>query len=109
MYFAITQGMGNLIRLTSHIAMTARRADLEGLPNWPRGLSAEQAAAYVGVSLPTFLAEVAQGRWPEGERRGPKGTRIVWDRKALDMKYDRASGLDLGDGPDEQEALARLG
>jgi hypothetical protein len=101
--------VGNLITLRSRIIMTARRTDLEGLPDWPRGLSGEQAAAYVGVSLPTFLAEVAHGKWPDGERRGPKGTRVVWDRKALDISYDRASRLDLSHGPDEQAALARLG
>jgi hypothetical protein len=109
MYFDNVQSMGDVINLRSRITMTARRADLEGLPDWPRGLSAEQAAAYVGVSLPTFLAEVARGKWPDGERRGPRGTRVVWDRRALDVSYDRASGLDFSDGPDEQDALARLG
>jgi hypothetical protein len=87
--------------------MTARRDDLSQLPDWPRGLATEQAAAYVGVSPPTFLHEVAQGKWPQSEPRGPKGTRRVWDRRAIDEHYDRVSGL-ASMGLIEQEAIARL-
>lgn len=34
--------------------MTARRANLSGLPDWPRLMSVDQAAAYLGLSAPTF-------------------------------------------------------
>jgi hypothetical protein len=42
--------------------MTARRTGIANLPHCPRGLSLEQAAAYVGVTVPTAL--------PSGSRRG---------------------------------------
>jgi hypothetical protein len=87
--------------------MVAARTDLDGLPGWPRGLSLAQAAAYVGVSPPVFMSEVDQGKWPRSESRGRKGARRVWDRKALDLCYDRASGLAHGD-LSEDEAIARL-
>jgi predicted DNA-binding transcriptional regulator AlpA len=62
----------------------------DALPYWPRGLSLEEAAAYVGVSAGTFLAEIKQGIWPAAERRG---RRIIWDRALLDAAYDKRSGL----------------
>ena len=68
--------------------MAASRADIQGLPFWPRGLSAEQAAAYVGVSVNTFLEEVKAGRWPAPQRRGLKGGRKIWDRRQIDERYD---------------------
>jgi len=51
----------------------------------PRGLSREQAAAYVGVSVGTFDAMVEDGRMP-----APKviNRRQVWDRHALDAAFD---------------------
>lgn len=76
--------------------MTARRADLAGMPAWPRYLSREQAAAYVGVSPNLFDSEVAAGAWPKGERRGShrsKRPRLTWDRKLLDRNSDMRSGL----------------
>lgn len=54
----------------------------------PRGLTREAAAEYLGLSLSGFDAWVAEGRIP-----GPiPGTRR-WDRKAIDLALDRASGL----------------
>jgi predicted DNA-binding transcriptional regulator AlpA len=85
--------------------MTARRSDLRDLPSWPRGLSAEQAAAYVGVSVPTFLTEVKVGRWPAGQRRG---ARVVWDRRAIDLYFDRLSKFEDHEDLTEEAALARL-
>ena len=73
--------------------MTTRRADIQDLPDWPRGLSLEQAAAYVGVSPPVFLKEVKEDKWPPCDRRGQKATRLVWDRRAIDRCYDLVSGL----------------
>lgn len=51
----------------------------------PRGLSREQAAAYLGISAGTFNAMVADGRMP-----APKiiNSRLVWDRHALDRAFD---------------------
>jgi hypothetical protein len=56
----------------------------------PRGLSRRQAAEYCGCgSLPTFDGWVRRGILP-----GPiTGTRR-WDRKAIDVALDRASGLE---------------
>jgi excisionase family DNA binding protein len=50
----------------------------------PRGLARAEAAAYVGVSAGTFTAMVGDGRMPP-----PKviGTRLVWDRFALDRAF----------------------
>lgn len=74
--------------------MTARLGDMQGMPDWPRGLSEEQAAAYVGVSVGTFRWEVEQGIWPKPDPRGPKEGRNIWDRKLLDQAYDKRSNLD---------------
>jgi hypothetical protein len=86
--------------------MTASRSDLVDLPFWPRGLSQEQAAAYVGVSSGTFLEEVEAGIWPAGQRRGPRGGRVVWDRKQLDLRYDGLSRI--GGAITDEEILGRL-
>lgn len=63
--------------------MTARREDISTLPNWPRGLSREQAAAYLGVSAETFRRHV-------GIAPRRIGTRCVWDRLDLDIWFDIA-------------------
>ncbi|WP_431856634.1 helix-turn-helix transcriptional regulator [Azospirillum sp.] len=68
--------------------MTAKLADIAGLPFWPRFLSREQAAAYLGVSASTFDEEVTAGIWPPGVRRGAREGRITWDRVALDRAVD---------------------
>jgi predicted DNA-binding transcriptional regulator AlpA len=51
----------------------------------PRGLSREQAAAYVGVSPSLFDMLVKDGRMP-----GPKriNSRAVWDRLRLDTAFE---------------------
>lgn len=67
---------------------------LNELPSWPRFLSREEAARYVGVSTDTFDDEVRNGIWPAGFQRGPRNGRSTWDRVALDRAADRASGLD---------------
>jgi predicted DNA-binding transcriptional regulator AlpA len=50
----------------------------------PRGLSREQAAAYVGVSASLFDILVKDGPMP-----GPKriNSRTVWDRMQLDAAF----------------------
>lgn len=70
--------------------MTAQKSDMAALPNWPRCLSREQAAAYVGVSPGTFDKEVAAGLWPPGQVRG---RRVLWDRRLIDRAQDERSGL----------------
>ena len=57
----------------------------------PRGLSLEQAAEYVGLSVPSFLVEIEAGRYPPSLRC--ESRRKVWDRCALDHAMDRMSGL----------------
>jgi predicted DNA-binding transcriptional regulator AlpA len=62
--------------------MTARLADLVGLPGWPALLSAEQAAAYCGVSRESFATCVDAGLFP-----GPVDLPIrrrLWSRAAID-------------------------
>ena len=71
--------------------MTAALEDIKDLPGWPRWLSEEQAAAYVGVSVTMFRDEVRSGIWPAGRNRG-RGTKrngcVRWDRKELDASSD---------------------
>jgi hypothetical protein len=83
--------------------MTARRADLADLPAWPRWMSREQAASYVGVSPNVFDAEVRAGVWPKAEKRGShksKRPRLTWDRKLLDLSSDLRSGIIANPGDD---------
>lgn len=69
--------------------MTAKRADLKDLPDWPAVLSREQAAAYVNLSPAAFDEAVTRGTYPPG--RAFK-RRIQWARKALDESIDRHFG-----------------
>ncbi len=71
------------------------RAPLASLPFWPRYLSREEAARYVGVSPDVFDAEVDAAAWPAARRRGGKGGRLTWDRLALDAAADRDSGIGI--------------
>lgn len=68
--------------------MTAARDDLANLPYWPLGLSREQAAVYVGVSVTLFEREIAA--------EIPClmiGARKIWHRRALERWLDaRAFG-----------------
>ena len=69
----------------------------------PRGLSAEEAAVYVGVCKGKFLEEVKAGIWPPGDKR--KG-RVIWDRVLLDRAFDQRSGI--GKNAGEEAALRAL-
>ena len=64
---------------------------------WPRGLTTEEAAAYVGLSTTSFLNEVGAGIWPSFSlrevRRGKR--RKIWDRAVLDAVFD--GGLQVAD------------
>lgn len=76
-----------------------KRAPLTELPFWPRMLSREEAARYLGVSDDVFDQEVRAGIWPCAMRRGLGGRRVTWDRCMLDRAVDRASGLVEVAGP----------
>jgi predicted DNA-binding transcriptional regulator AlpA len=71
--------------------MVASVEDLAKLPGWPRLLSQEQAAAYLGMAAPSFIAGVEVGRWPQPLPFGNK--RRLWDRHAIDRAVDAMSGM----------------
>jgi len=71
--------------------MTMPRFELSQLPDWPRWLSDEVAAAYVGVSTSTFRDEVRRQVWPQPHRRGATGRLPRWDRHELDQVSNRMS------------------
>jgi hypothetical protein len=73
------------------------------LPGWPRLLSRDLAAAYVGVSTPTFEACVKRGQWPQPLRFG---VRVLYDRVAIDRVVDAYSNI--GEQPDTGPTLADI-
>ncbi len=63
----------------------------------PRGLSRDQAAAYIGISPSLFDMLIKDGRMP-----GPKriNSRVVWDRLKLDAAFSALAdtdGASIGD------------
>ncbi|MEP3114115.1 hypothetical protein [Nisaea sp.] len=84
--------------------MVAKVTDMSSLPDWPRKLSAQQAAVYVGLTEPTFLKLVKTGVYPEGQAV-PETRRIVWDKKLIDRVEDARSGLAASAAPnyDDEE------
>jgi len=84
--------------------MTARLSDLMGLPFWPRCLSRDQAAAYVGLSAGTFDKAIRYGSYPGGIKIGG---RTLWDRKALDEAVDRIHGTGTLDS-EWKRAIAKI-
>ena len=75
--------------------MTGKRLVREKLPHWPRYMTRDLAAAYVGVSETVFAAEVAAWWWHLPRRRGAKSTLLTWDRVLLDQAADREAGLEV--------------
>jgi hypothetical protein len=74
--------------------VTARRLPPSELPDWPRLMRADLAAAYVGVGRETFENEVEAGVWPKALERdgsGEKRKMRMWDRRELDAAVDRLS------------------
>ncbi len=65
---------------------------MNSLPNWPRLMTSELAAKYVGWSKNGFLGRVGED-WPEPIRIGGK---VLWDRKGLDFAVDLLTGGALG-------------
>ncbi len=63
----------------------------------PRGMTKEQAAAYAGCeSLSAFSDWIRRGILP-----GPIPGTHRWDRKAIDLALDRASGLQTTIAPSD--------
>jgi len=60
-------------------------------PDWPLGLSREQAAIFVGLSAGTFDKHVREGVFPAPVHFG---RRLVWHRRSLEEAMDRAFGRD---------------
>lgn len=56
--------------------------------NETRLMTKKAAAAYLGVSTPTFAKWVMSGVLPPAV-----GSTKMWDRKALDLHIDKLSGL----------------
>jgi hypothetical protein len=68
----------------------------------PRGLSREQAAAYVGISPSLFDVLVKDRRMPGPTRLN---SRAVWDRLKLDVAFE-ALGEAEEVGPDDEWNVA---
>jgi predicted DNA-binding transcriptional regulator AlpA len=66
----------------------------------PRLLTMKAAAAYLGVSTPTFAKWVDAGLFP----RSVSITKM-WDRKAIDAQLDKLSGLDTP-APEKEDSFA---
>jgi predicted DNA-binding transcriptional regulator AlpA len=62
----------------------------------PRGLSREQAAAYIGISPSLFYILVKDGRMPAPKRIN---ARAVWDRLQLDTAFAALPGNDAPVNP----------
>lgn len=87
--------------------MTTRAARIAALPPGlaPRGLSRDEAAAYVGIGTTKFEQMVADGRMPPPKQIDG---RRVWDRLRLDAAFaalpDEAGRADAGDEIDDKWA-----
>ena len=64
----------------------------------PRGLSREQAAAYVGISPSLFDMLIRDGRMPVPTRIN---SRVVWDRLKLDAAFEALANTDDASNGDE--------
>jgi hypothetical protein len=58
-----------------------------------RFLTREQSAAYVGVGVTTFDAEVRAGVWLPAMPRGARESLLTWNRRLFDHTADRLGGL----------------
>ncbi len=70
--------------------MTARRADLEGLPNWPLLLSREMVAAFLSIHPDTVDDWVEKKLLPEPTIR--RRSCVRWDRRAIEQALSPSSG-----------------
>lgn len=64
---------------------------IHALPFWPRLLSEDMAAAYLGISKSNFHERWSAAKeLPQPHRIG---SRVLWDRLLLDRYVDALSGL----------------
>ncbi|WP_417733143.1 helix-turn-helix domain-containing protein [Rosistilla oblonga] len=61
--------------------MVAKVTDLAPLPNWPRLMSPDQAAAYLGMTAETMRKYIPV-------EPSPYGKRVLYDRAAIDKYLD---------------------
>ncbi|HVX34848.1 MAG TPA: excisionase family DNA-binding protein [Hyphomicrobium sp.] len=71
----------------------------------PRGLSRDEAAAYLGLGVTKFDELVAENRMPK-----PKvvGSRRIWDRKQLDCFFSALPDTEGNAEPDDVWSRACL-
>ncbi|MBB4267692.1 helix-turn-helix transcriptional regulator [Roseospira visakhapatnamensis] len=72
--------------------MTARRLAPHELPDWPRSMGLELAAAYVGLSPSKFWGEVNKQGSTAPQPIALTAGRRVWLKEDLDAWLDRAAG-----------------
>lgn len=75
-----------LVALGAVPGLDMKRAVLTEAGLEPRGLSREEAAAYIGVSATKFDELVGDGRMPRPKRID---ARRVWDRREVDIAFTR--------------------
>ena len=72
------------------------------LPDWPRLMDAETAAAYLSISRSLFLDRVKRKVYPSAlKEEGERGA--YWDRCAIDATLDLRSGLQQSRAPKARE------
>lgn len=71
------------------------------LPEWPRILRVDLAAAYCGVSEGTFRKMVNDGTYPSPLIKRP-GV-VAWDKTQIDKSIDRMAGIDARSGNTDLE------
>ena len=73
-----------------------------GVSLWPRGLTKNEAAQYIGVSPTLFLRMVKRGDMPAAKQLSEG--RIAWDRGALDTAFEALPAHETAFNPwDKQE------
>jgi predicted DNA-binding transcriptional regulator AlpA len=68
-----------------HLGLNTVTPNLTHATPWPRGLSREMAAAYVGIGTTFFDLKVAEGVLPKPFKLG---VRSLWDIRKLDAAFD---------------------
>ena len=85
--------------------IAARLALEEDVGMSPRLFSAEDIAAYVGVSRNTFLRQVDVGTFPPALRIGK---RLLWDIRAIDQRIDAMGRVCSNPGDPIMEKILAL-
>ena len=63
------------------------------MPDWPRRMKADLAAAYCGISQSKFKDGVKARRYPQAVRDGGN---VLWYLEDLDEAMDRQKGDEVG-------------